>query len=128
MKKPIVIVSLFFASLLNSQTPKWMTELSQMTEKNKSQHYWVSSIGTVIIGHSIYRLTNRVELSCFSGAVIMYGIGELKESVWDGKMKRGVESGGDRFMNGMGCFFGIAKTRVLIDIQQRNEEKKPIEY
>jgi len=105
-----------------------MTELNEMSEKNMAQHYWVSSVGTVIIGHGIYKLTGRVGLSCFSGAVIMYGIGELKERVWDGKMGRGVESGGDRFMNGMGCFFGIVKTRVVIDICQKREKEKHIDF
>lgn len=107
-----------------SKEPKFLVELSQMSTKNKAQHYWVSNIGTVAIGHFLYIKTGRVALSCFAGAAIMYSIGEVKERFWDGYLGKGVESGGDRFMNFQGCFFGIPQTRVEIDIWQRHNPKK----
>nr|WP_298658929.1 hypothetical protein [uncultured Flavobacterium sp.] len=113
-----------FPTFINSQNLKFIDELSQMSEKNKSQHYWVSNIGTTAIGYGLYRLTGRIGLSCLGGGLIMYGIGELKEDVWDGYLKKGTKSGGDKFMNGQGCLFGIPQARVVIDIHQRKEKRK----
>lgn len=116
MKKIILI--LLLSNLCYSQTssdPKWMTELSQMTEKNKAEHYWTSFIGTMALSWCTYEITDRAGLSCWVGGVLMYGIGELKEDVWDGIMKKGVKSGGDKFMNGMGCSGGMIGGRVLIN-------------
>lgn len=119
-----IIVLILISFSLSASGPKFIDELSQMSSKNKAQHYWVSNIGTMAVGHFLYIKTGRVALSCLGGAVIMYGIGELKERVYDGYFKNGVNSGGDRFMNGQGCFFGVFQTRVEIDIWQRNNPKK----
>lgn len=113
------------------QQPKWMNELGEMSEKNKAQHYWVSNLGTMAIGSIVYHYTNRPTLSSWAGGITMFGIGCAKEYIWDGKMKRGVKSGGDTFMNGWGCIFGIMQCRVIIDIKQRKKNETlltPIQY
>lgn len=124
MKKLLILIP--FLSF--GQTSKWITELENSTEKNKAAHYWASSIGVVVIGTSINYYIDDPGVSSLRAGVVMFGIGELKESVWDGAMGKGVKSGGDRFMNGVGCVAGMMKCRVVIDIRESKKDKLNKEY
>lgn len=118
MKTTILILLLAFGMRGQSE-PKWIQELANSSEKNKAQHYWASNIGTMLIGSTIYHYTERPGLSSLASGVLMFGVGAAKEFIWDGKMNRGVKSGGDIFMNGWGCLTGMIQVRVFIDIKQR---------
>jgi len=106
------------------QTPKWIDQLSQMSEKDKAKHYWVSNLGTMAIGGVVYHYTERPGLSSLAGGVTMFGIGAAKEFIWDGKMKKGTKSGGDLFMDGWGCLVGMMQIRVVIDIKERKKTRQ----
>lgn len=125
MKKLILLIP--FLSLGQTQ-PKWMEELSNSTEADKAKHYWVSAIGTCVIATSLDHYIERPTISSWVGGITMFGFGLGKEYIWDGRMKRGVKSGGDVFMDFWGCFTGIAMARVTIDLKQRKKDKLNKEY
>lgn len=127
MKKILILIP-FITFGQTTTTPKWVIDLENSTELNKAQHYWVSSIGVVVIGTSINHYIEKPAVSSLIAGVVMFGIGELKESVWDGIMNRGVKSGGDRFMNGVGCVAGMMKCRVVIDIRESGLKKRKDKY
>ena len=120
MKKLILLIP--FLSLGQTQ-PKWMDELSNSTEHDKAKHYWVSAIGTCVIATSLDHYIERPTISSWVGGVTMFGVGLGKEYIWDGRMKRGVKSGGDVFMDFWGCFTGMAIGRVVIDLKERKNKQ-----
>ena len=126
MKKLILLIP--FLSLGQTQ-PKWMDELSTSTEADKAKHYWVSAIGTTILSTSINHYIERPTISSWVGGVTMFGVGLGKEYIWDGKMKRGVKSGGDLFMDAMGCLGGMMFGRVVIDLgDKKNKQIRKEDY
>lgn len=125
MKKLILLIP--FLSLGQTQ-PKWMDELSNSTEKDKAKHYWVSAIGTCVIATSLDHYIERPTISSWVGGVTMFGVGLGKEYIWDGRMKRGVKSGGDLFMDGMGCLGGVMIGRVIINIKERKRWRIKEDY
>lgn len=126
-----LLLPILFPFMLLSQEPsrpKWIVDLEQSTEKNKAQHYWVSCIGTTGITWVLYEITDKPGLSSLIGGLAMFTIGWLKEDVYDGYMGKGVKSGGDKFMNGMGCVGGMMFGRVAIDIyEKKNYSVKELE-
>ncbi len=102
-----------------SSTPKWIEDFSNSDEKSNAAHWWISCAGTIAIGETIYYFTDNKPLSTIAGGLIMFGAGWLKEDIWDGRMGRGVKSGGDKFMNGMGCTGGMMGHRVIIDVREK---------
>lgn len=113
--------------------PKWMVDLANSTEKNDAQHYWASFVGTMGITWITYEITDNNTLSPIIGGLTMFAVGWLKEDIYDGMMKKGIKSGGDKFMNGLGDIGGMFAGRVLIDIHEKKyysmkqfEEKKHI--
>lgn len=128
MKKLILLIP--FLSLGQTQ-PKWMEDLSNSTEADKAKHYWVSAIGTCVIATSLDHYIERPTISSWVGGITMFGVGLGKEYIWDGRMKKGVKSGGDMFMDGMGCLGGMIIGRVVIDLKDKKNKqirKEDYEY
>ncbi len=126
MKTTIIVLLLAFGMRAQTSTqtqPQWMEDLSNSTEKNKAAHYWASFGGTIVFSEIFYHYTERPGLSPILGGLLMFAVGMLKEDVWDGKMHMGVKSGGDKFMDGMGCAGGMMAGRVVIHIREKRREE-----
>ncbi len=125
----LLLALLFVAQIATAQnTPNFLQEYSQASERSNAAHWWVSCGGTFLLGETYSCFTDNKALSTIGAGLTMFTIGWLKEDVWDGRMKRGVRSGGDKFINGMGCLAGMMAFRVKLDIKEKKEIKKYEKY
>ena len=114
MKQTIIILLLTFG--MRGQT--W-EKMGTSSVQSDTKHFYASCIGTTLIGTTVNHFIDNPTISSCIGGVTMFGIGAAKEIIWDGKMKRGVKSKDDIFMNGWGSLVGMMTCRVVIDLKYR---------
>jgi hypothetical protein len=119
MKQTIIILLLAFG--MKAQT--W-EKIGTGTMQSDTKHFYVSAIGTTLIGTTVNHYIDKPMLSTWIGGVSMFGIGLGKELIYDGMMKRGVKSKQDVFINGWGSLVGMMTCRVVIDIKYRNHDSR----
>lgn len=120
-----MLALLFMAQIAMAQQKQtFLEEFGQASERSNAAHIYISAGGTFLIGETIYYFTENTVASTIGGGVTMFVIGYLKEDVYDGLMKRGVKSKGDKFANGFGCVLGMMSFRIRLDVKHKNEIKR----
>ena len=113
MNETIFILFLSFGMMSQS----WQ-KFGNGDESDRIKHFYISAIGTTLIGNEINKRIENPMLSTWLGGATMFTIGITKEIVYDGIMKMGVKSKDDLFFNGWGTLCGMISCRIVIDIKE----------